>query len=170
MDAIATWYAVHTHVHAEAKAASHLVRQGFAVYLPRYLKRRRHARRMEKVHAPLFPRYLFVAPTPENSRWRAINSTVGVCYVVSHGGEPTAVPPRVIDNIRMREDDHGFVALGSAAMFQRGDRVKILDGPMADHIGIFEATTDEERVIILLDLLGRRVRVKVPSAVLARPI
>lgn len=167
---MATWYAVHTHVHAEAKAAGHLARQGFAVYLPRYLKRRRHARRMEQVQAPLFPRYLFVAPTPENMRWRAINSTVGVCYVISHGGEPTAVPLRVIDEIRRREDNYGFVALGSAMMFRRGDKVKILDGPMAEHIGIFEAATDEDRVTVLLDLLGRQVRVKVPSAVLTRPI
>ena len=30
-------------------------------YLPRYLKRRRHARRVDIVAAPLFPRYLFVA-------------------------------------------------------------------------------------------------------------
>jgi len=55
------WYVVQTHSQAEAKACGHLQRQGFEIYLPKYLKRRRHARRTETVIAPLFPRYLFVA-------------------------------------------------------------------------------------------------------------
>ena len=39
------WYVAQTHVHADQKATFHLGRQGFQVYLPRYTKRRRHARR-----------------------------------------------------------------------------------------------------------------------------
>ena len=61
IDMAAAWYVVHTHPRAEAKALLNLDRQGFSCYLPRYLKRRRHARRLETVAAPLFPRYLFVA-------------------------------------------------------------------------------------------------------------
>ena len=52
------WYVVQTHVHAESKAAAHLLRQGYETYLPRYLKRRRHARKIDLVSKPLFPRYL----------------------------------------------------------------------------------------------------------------
>ena len=58
---ISSWYVVQTQVHAERKAAAHLNRQGFATYLPAYMKRRRHARQVQNVIAPLFPRYLFVA-------------------------------------------------------------------------------------------------------------
>ena len=72
-----SWYAVQTHPHSEAKAASHLERQGYTIYLPRYLKRRRHARKVEMIAAPLFPRYLFVAVDLETQRWRAIHSTSG---------------------------------------------------------------------------------------------
>ena len=32
----ARWYVVQTRPHAEAKAAAHLERQGFGIYLPRY--------------------------------------------------------------------------------------------------------------------------------------
>ncbi|MGH9550353.1 MAG: transcription termination/antitermination NusG family protein, partial [Terriglobales bacterium] len=49
------WYVVQTHPYAETKAAAHLGRQGFETYLPRYVKRRRHARRVNTVAAPLFP-------------------------------------------------------------------------------------------------------------------
>ena len=36
-----------------------------------------------------------------------------------------------------------------------------MSGAFSDHIGRFEDTTDDERVVILLDLLGREVRAKV---------
>jgi hypothetical protein len=49
-------YVAHTQVHGEPKAAADLSRQGFKVYLPGYLRRRRHARRVEIVPGPLFPR------------------------------------------------------------------------------------------------------------------
>ena len=60
-DIAAAWYVVHTHPRAEAKALLNLDRQGFSCYLPRYLKRRRHARRLDTV-AAVFPRY-FLSPS-----------------------------------------------------------------------------------------------------------
>ena len=38
------WFVVQTQANGEAKAAEHLRRQSYEIYLPRYLKRRRHAR------------------------------------------------------------------------------------------------------------------------------
>jgi transcriptional antiterminator RfaH len=81
----AHWYVVQTRPHAEVRAAQHLQRQGFATYLPRHLKRRRHARRTEIVAAPLFPRYLFVLVDMATQRWRSIHSTIGVSRLVCNG-------------------------------------------------------------------------------------
>jgi transcriptional antiterminator RfaH len=85
IDMAAAWYVVHTHPRAEAKALLNLDRQGFSCYLPRYLKRRRHARRLETVAAPLFPRYLFVALDLACQRWWSIRSTFGVADLVFNG-------------------------------------------------------------------------------------
>ena len=74
------------------KACWHLARQGFETYLPRYLKRRRHARRVEMLPAPLFPRYLFVAIDMATQRWRSISSTIGVTQLVCAGDVPAPVP------------------------------------------------------------------------------
>ena len=54
------WCATQTHKNAEDLSVQHLVRQGFKVLLPKYLKRRKHARKIDWVPRPLFPRYLFV--------------------------------------------------------------------------------------------------------------
>ena len=153
------WYVVQTHAHAEGKAAAHLARQGFDAYLPRYLKRRRHARRIETVAAPLFPRYLFVTVDMETQRWRSIHSTFGVSRLVCNGDEPAPVPPAVVAALQAREDAGGLVQLERRPRFAPGERVRIVDGVFADTLGLFEGMADRERVAILLDLLGRKVRV-----------
>jgi transcriptional antiterminator RfaH len=156
------WYVAHTQPGSEAKASWHLRNQDFAVYLPRYLKRRRHARRIDWVATPLFPRYLFIAMDLATARWRAIRSTIGIAGLVCHGDRPTPVPLGIVEALQAREDDKGVVTLPTAPLFDKGDRVHITDGALRGLSGLFDGTSDEERVIILLDLLGRQVRVRVP--------
>ena len=152
------WYVVHTHAHSEARAAIHLERQGFATYLPRYRKQRRHAHRVETVAAPLFPRYLFVAIDLSSQRWRAIESTVGVSHLVRNGDEPTSIQDAIIDDLRGREEN-GYVRLPARPPFAPGQAVQIIDGAFAYCLGLCEGMKDNERIAVLLDLLGRKVRV-----------
>lgn len=154
------WYVVHCQPNAEMRAAEHLARQGFAPYVPSYLKQRRHARRVETVRAPFFPRYLFVWLDVTRQRWRAVNSTVGVSRIVGRGHTPTPVMAGVVDALRRRENADGLLEIAApATRLRRGDRVRIVDGAFEACEGLFEALTDHERVAILLDLLGRKVRV-----------
>jgi transcriptional antiterminator RfaH len=153
------WYVVQTRPQAETKAAAHLGRQGFEIYLPRYLKRRRHARRVDMVAAPLFPRYMFVAIDVAVQRWRSIHSTVGVARLVCNGELPAEVPESVISGLRLGEDERGFVRLEKRPAFRLGDKIRVLDGVFAACLGLFEGMTDGERIAILLDMLGRKVRV-----------
>jgi transcriptional antiterminator RfaH len=166
MNAGTRWYVVQTQPHAEAKAAMHLARQGFVAYLPRYLKRRRHARKIETVSAPLFPRYLFVAVDTSAQRWRSIQSTIGVSHLVGKD-EPTALADKIIEELRGREDDKGFIQLLSRPRFSPGDAVRVLDGVFAACLGLYESMADTERVAVLLDLLGRKVRVVMDAEMVA---
>lgn len=156
------WFVVQAQPNAEHKAVFHLNRQGFTTYLPRYLKRRRHARRVDTVAAPLFPRYLFVSIDMGVQRWRSIFSTVGVSRIVCNGEMPTAVPDHVIESLRAREHD-GLVKLDLRPSFRIGDKVRLLDGAFADCLGLYEGLKDGDRVALLLDLLGRKVRVTVDT-------
>lgn len=153
------WYVAHTHPRAEATAAAHLRRQGFNAYLPRYLKRRRHARRVDTVAAPLFPRYLFVQVDMGTQRWRAIQSTVGVAHLICNGEAPAVLHDHIIEALKQREDA-GLIRLDQRSRFRSGDKVRVLDGAFADALGLFEEVADNDRVTILLDLLGRKVKVR----------
>jgi transcriptional antiterminator RfaH len=158
------WYVVHTQPHKEVHADLHLRRQGFTTYLPRYLRSRRHARKTETVARPLFPRYMFVAIDVARDRWRSIHSTIGVSHLLLAGEEPLSVPDRIVEEIRARESDDGYVALGLPSGVGPGSRVRLIDGIFADAKGVLERIADDRRVAILLELLGREVRVFVPAA------
>lgn len=158
------WFVVHTQPNGEAKAQVNLARQGFETYLPRYMKKRSHARRVEMVPAPYFPRYMFVAVDMATQRWRAISSTVGVSRLVTLGDEPAAVVSGVVAGLRRHEDASGFLRQQSAVeRFKAGDAVRVRDGVFSDLCGEFEAATDAERVALLLDMLGRKVRIELDS-------
>jgi transcriptional antiterminator RfaH len=155
------WYVVQTQVNAEAKAARNLLRQGFEIYLPHYLKRRSHARKVEKIAAPLFPRYMFVRIDLATQRWRPVQSTYGVSHLVLNGSDPAPVAGQVIDALKAREDASGYVTLEQRPKFAIGEKVRVLAGVFADNLGLFDGMADRDRVAILLDLLGRKVRVSI---------
>jgi transcriptional antiterminator RfaH len=161
------WYLVQTHPHAEAKAALNLRRQGFQCYLPRYARKRRHAGRTDFVAAPLFPRYLFVGIDLSAQRWRSILSTVGVSRLVCFGDTPAKVPGPVVDGLIAMHDPRGCVQLPTRPQLRPGDEVCIANGPFASHLGLVEGMSDERRVAILLDLLGRKVRVLIDIGAIA---
>lgn len=163
----ARWYVVQTLVNGEAKAAQNLLRQGYEVYLPRYLKRRRHARKVDFTARPLFPRYLFVAIDMATQRWRSVQSTFGVARLVSNGDDPARVPEGVVHALRAREDEKGFIRLDSKPLFAPGDKVRVLAGAFMDSAGLFSGLADHGRVSILLDMLGRKVRVLLDADMVA---
>jgi transcriptional antiterminator RfaH len=161
------WYVVQTQVNGEAKAAENLRRQGYEIYLPRYLKHRRHARKVDFVAKPLFPRYMFVAIDVATQRWRSIQSTSGVSHLVTNGNEPATVPESVVRALRTREDANGFVQLDATPAFASGDKVRVLGGAFIDNAGLFNGMADHDRVAILLEMLGRQVRVVLDADLVA---
>ena len=160
------WYVAQTQTNAEGRARINLERQGFRAYLPRYRRERRHARRCEVVRAPLFPGYIFVELDLQTAPWRSINGTFGVNHLICQGDRPTALPESVIQELTARENDEGLVTL-QPRRFHKGEALRIVSGALADCFGLFEEMADRDRVILLLDLLGRKVRVQAPREYVA---
>jgi len=166
-EAAARWYVVQTQPNGEAKAALNLKRQGYEIYLPRYLKRRSHARKIDITARPLFPRYLFVAVDQATQRWRAIQSTFGVARLVCNGDAPASVPEGVVGLLKAREGADGFIRMETRPTFAPGDKVRVLSGAFTDCAGLFTGLADHDRVAILLDMLGRKVRVLLDASLVS---
>jgi transcriptional antiterminator RfaH len=139
------------------RLASHcLTLAGYEIYQPLLREQRRSHGRKITVTPPLFPGYLFVWVVRGwwDARW-----SPGVVRLIMDGLLPARVPDAVISGIRSRERG-GFVELLPKLRLAPGMRVKVLQGPLQDHIGLLAALRPHERVLVLLQLLGGQQRVE----------
>ncbi|MGX5735301.1 transcription termination/antitermination NusG family protein [Bosea thiooxidans] len=155
----AHWYVVQTRHLCEMRAAQELANQGFEVFLPRYLRKRRHARKVSFAPAPLFPGYLFVSLDPARQRWRSINGTFGVVRVIAGEDGPVPVAGGVVGGLKARADAQGLIAMSQRPSFVPGEIIRIRSGSFVETLGLFEGFRDQDRVAVLLELLGGQVRV-----------
>ena len=89
-----------------------------------------------------------------------IRSTIGVLGLVRFGARPAIMPQQAINAIRQQEQ-RASDQCKNQPNWKSGDRVEIINGPFVGFNGIFEKENDEERVIILLEMLGRKNNVAV---------
>lgn len=153
------WYVVQTKPKKETVAVDNLVRQGYITYFPQIVQVKRRRQRWQKIIEPLFPRYLFVKLIVGQDNFAPIRSTLGVIGIVRFSGHPAKVPDNAIENIRSQEEQlrEDYSDLPN---WQSGDMIEITTGPFANMKGIYEKACGTERVMILLDMLGRQSRLE----------
>jgi transcriptional antiterminator RfaH len=156
------WYLVYSKPCQERVAYENLGRQGYELYLPMLQSRRRRSGRYVEVVEPMFPRYLFIHLDTESDNWAPIRSTLGVTSIVRFGQWPARVPDDLVSTLRRHEDASGLQAI-PAPHFRAGDRVRIIDGPMAGYEAIFLASSSRERVTVLLEIAGRSAKVNLSA-------
>ena len=151
------WCCAQVEPRRERLASYTLGLAGYQVYQPllREQRRSRSGRRIT-VTPPLFPGYLFlwVVSGWWNARW-----SPGVVRLIMDGLAPAHVPEAVIGEIKSRERN-GLVELPKLSRLAPGMKVKVLQGPLHDQIGLLAALRPHERVLVLLQLLGGQQRVE----------
>jgi transcriptional antiterminator RfaH len=159
-----TWCVAHTQPLKELVAQQHLLDQGYEVYMPRFKKTVRHARKVEEKLVPLFPRYIFIGMDLDSARWRSVNGTRGVSHLLmSNDLNPATVLTWIIDDLRAQEVGGGIVPVASLVSFVKGDKVRVLDGAFADQMMVFESMDDKSRVQLLLTFMGREMKITLPT-------
>lgn len=148
------WYTVFCKPRGEATAERNLANQHYSVYLPRLLTQKYRAGKwVDRVEA-LFPRYLFIKPRDAEQSLSPVSSTVGVACVVRFGTRPAMLPDELIQAMRACEDERIGLRV-HRNKFKPGDAIKLVDGPLSGVRGVFGKEAGEERVTILLELLGK---------------
>lgn len=152
------WFAVQAQPRREKLALFHLARQDFTGFCPMRSTTRRVGRRRVTELTPLFPGYLFVSLDLNRDRWRSINGTIGVLRLVAFGSgsRPAPLPQGFVE--RLQEWSNGG-GLGGGDQLRAGEAVRIIGGPLDDLCGVLETANDNERVRVLLSLLGKETRV-----------
>lgn len=151
------WYLIYTKPRQETVALTNLARQGYGVYLPRLRQLRKRRGKRDLIIEPLFPRYLFIHLNPETDNWVPIRSTLGVASLVRFSAEPARVPDALVAQLQSCEGEEGWHEWAETKL-SIGDRVRVAEGPLKGHEGIILAKTGQERIMLLLGLLGKEVR------------
>ncbi|ABX78176.1 transcriptional regulator [Coxiella burnetii] len=154
------WYLIYTKPRQERIAEENLERQGYRIYLPFIQVNRRRLGCYQLITEPLFPRYLFILLNIDKDNWGPIRSTRGVSALVRFGGIPAKVPPDFVQFLKNNETSASVPP--KVSLFQKGQRVQIIDGVMAGYEGVFEMYSGAKRVTLLLDMVGKVTRVEVP--------
>ena len=159
----AALYLIHTKPKQEHVALDHLSRQGYSCYLPLLQKERMRFGRMETVWEPLFARYLFVDldHPGHNQNWGPIQSTQGVTRLVRFGNQAAKIDAHWIKAFQEREQHTPVQPL-----FEFGDMVRITQGLFAGLEALYQNSTAHLRALVLFELLGKPVKLDVPSCAL----
>jgi len=147
------WYAINSKPRQEERALENLERQGFEAWLPMLTVEKFRRGKLAKVVEPMFSRYLFIRLDTEQTNWSPIRSTLGVSKLVSFGNRPAIIEDGLIEALRqlpVREPER---------LFQPGQAVKFVDGPLRGLEGIYEQADGEMRAMVLVDLLSKHHRV-----------
>ena len=152
------WYIAKVKARKENGVKSFLSQWGVEVFQPRVVQTG-HA---GAVLTPLFPTYLFVYLDPESSIWPLVRWAPGMRYFLYHDSELACVPQTLIDYLHQRVN-HWNERRGSHYL-RHGDKVIVIDGPIAGLEGIFQRNVpSRERCRILLELMGRLTSVELPE-------
>lgn len=161
IDDTCRWYVVHTNPKQEERADSNLRAWGIETLHPRLKSRRfnEFSGAPTVITRSLFPRYIF-AKFNAREQLSKISFTRGVYYVVSFGGQPVSVDEDIIQIVKDRIDQNGFVRVGED--LKQGDKVVIKAGPLREFEGIFERRLkDNERIALLLTTISYQGRLVV---------
>ncbi|MGM0583340.1 MAG: transcription termination/antitermination NusG family protein [Pseudomonadota bacterium] len=154
------WHAGMTKPHQEMFAAWHAHRQGYRVFVPRIRKQIRTRTGRTRALRALFPRYIFIGFDPARDRWRPLNATYGMRALVMEDGRPKPAPQSLVEALMENADEAG--AFDVSRMLQPGDRVRFLDGALADRLATLVEMPDAERARVLVELMGAEREIVAP--------
>ncbi len=161
------WLVVRTKSHQERIAVDHMWDRDVEPYCPMYLEPAWHPR-APRGPVPLFAGYLFARCRPSR-QLQAVRFCPGVLGPVVFDGEPASVSQRLIEELREREGERGYVLPAELEYgFRSGQRVKLMAGPLKGLEGVFSGyLRGGQRAQVLMRFLRADHRVEVDTEALA---
>ena len=152
------WFILQFKPNAHYQAEKNLNQQGFETFLPLHDTTTRNASRFINANRPLFPGYMFITFDRAESKWHKINNTYGVSRLVIFNSNPKSIPATFVNDLMKRYDLSGNLI--PIKKLKKGDQVKLLKGPFANFAATVEKYEDDQRIWVLMDLMGRRSKIQ----------
>lgn len=152
------WFAICTNLKQEERTCHNLQVSNIESFNPRILECRRNQFTGAVTFIPtsLFPRYIFARFIARNLL-RKVRFTRGVLQVVIFNSQPAPIDDEVIEFLKSRVGNNGFLNVREA--LTPGDKVRIKDGPWKAFAGVIERDIPASaRVQILLTAINYQAR------------
>jgi transcription antitermination factor NusG len=164
----APWHVLWTRSHCEQLVHDQLAARGLHPYLPTIEVWSRRRGRRHRIAVPMFAGYLFLHDALDKPSDIDVRKARGLVAILGETWDRrAAVPAKEIDAIRKLVDSR-LPAL-SYPYLRVGQRVRIVDGPLADVEGILVRTKPNKGLLVLsIDLLQRSVAVEVDCTMAVR--
>jgi transcriptional antiterminator NusG len=158
------WFVVHTYSGFENKVAEGILSRakifGMTDRITRVLVptekvvevRNKQKRESEQ---KFFPGYVLVEMELADDTWHLVRSTPKVTGFVGSGTKPVALEPDQVDEI-VRQMEAGAEKPKPKSVFQRGDKVRVIDGPFVNFQGVVDDMNPERgRMKVVVPVFGR---------------
>ncbi|MFD2180193.1 transcription/translation regulatory transformer protein RfaH [Veronia pacifica] len=156
------WYLLYCKRNEMQRAEVHLKRQGVDCYYPQVTVEKLKRGKPSSTLEPLFPNYLFISFDPEQISYTTIRSTRGVMQFVRNGSVPSVVDIEIVKSLMINEDSDESRAY-FMQRFVEGDRVTLSNGPYSGIKAIFKEKDGDNRSILLLSMLNKKVTLSVEN-------
>ena len=163
------WYVVHTYSGYENKAKKTLeerikrekLEDHFAqILIPteEVVEMKRGKRRTSK--RKFFPGYMLVQMTMTEATWYLVKSTPKITGFVGDSTKPPPVPDEEVARIT-NQIAEGAERVIPKVIFEKGDSVRVVDGPFANFNGVVEQVDSEKgKLRVLVSIFGRATPVE----------
>src|SRR5688572_31992677 len=110
------------------------------------------------VERRVFPGYVLVQMIMDEDSWYVVRNTPGVTGFVGMGNKPTPLRPEEVKQIMNRMEQEAPVV---KVTYKQGQKVRIIDGPFNDVVGIVEEIDmDRAKVRVMVNFFGRETPVE----------
>jgi transcription antitermination factor NusG len=156
------WFAAYTMSRHEKRIASHCERIGIEPFLPLYTWQRSWKNRTTvDLQMPLFPNYIFVRLLPQDHG--PLMRLPGLLSLVGSASGPVVIPDGDMELLRhiiayKTIEPHPFIT--------KGDKVRVMAGPLAGLIGVVVKKGNGLRFIVTLDVIGKSVSLHINGTAL----
>ena len=153
------WYLIKTKPRQENIAVANLENQNYHVYCP--------CAKINNKIVVLFPGYLFIYLDETLENWTPIRSTMGVLNFVRFGLNYAKISNKIIDFIKTNELNTAIKAK-NITDFKFGDSIQITEGVFKNCVAIFKSFKSDERVILLMTIMGQQQTINIKKKSLLR--
>ena len=140
-------------------ALMNLERQNFDFFQPTFKVISRRQNKFKEIIKPVFPGYIFIAINLEENNWHKINNTRGISSIIVFGNEIPLIRCELIEELKYRFSLNNTQK--AADLFEVGMNAEITNGPFAQLFGKIDEIDADQRIWILLDILGTQSRVSI---------